>query len=188
MLPNTDPRSVERHEPTRADERTAPVGGPASVPTFPAQTEHAEQVSQSTAGVVKRERVVTDESGIEHRDRTVRDVGAEHSLKLFKVAQLVWLVVGTIEGLIGLRIILKLIGANPANEFASFIYNAAGVFLAPFFGLVGSPSSGDMVLEIPSLIAILVYGGLGWLAVQVILPLFTRTSTSSTSTYDRYKS
>ena len=182
MLPNTEPRSVDR-----VDEGTAPAGGPAPDPAGFEQTEHAEQVSQSTAGVVKRERVVTDESGIEHRDRTVRDVGAEHSLKLFKVAQLVWLVVGTIEGLIGLRIILKLIGANPANEFASFIYNAAGVFLAPFFGLVGSPSSGDLVLEIPSLIAILVYGGLGWLAVQVILPLFTRTSTSSTSTYDRYK-
>jgi len=181
----TEPRTVERHETTRVDETTGPAPAPAAAGFE--QTEHAEQVSQSTAGVVQRERVVTDETGMEHRDRTVRDVGAEHSLKLFKAGQLVWLVVGGIMGLIGLRIILKLIGANPANDFARFVYDAAGVFLAPFFGLVGSPSSGDLVLEVPSLIAMVVYGGLGWLIVSVILPLFTRTSTSSTSTYDRYK-
>ena len=153
----------------------------------PRSVEHTEQVAQSTAGVEQRESVVTDGAGLEHRERTVRDVGAEHSLKLFKVGQLIWLAVGIIDGLIGLRVLLKLIGANPDNNFARFVYDAAGVFLAPFFGLVGSPSSGSIVLEVPSLIAMLVYAGLGWVIVRVMLPLFIRTSTGSTSTYDRHR-
>ncbi|MDO8674170.1 MAG: hypothetical protein Q7O66_22385, partial [Dehalococcoidia bacterium] len=87
--------------------------------------------------------------------------------------------------LIGLRVFLKLIGANPANDFASFVYNFAGVFLSPFFGLTGSPSSGGIVLEVPSLIAMLVYALVGWAIVRVILPLFDQPATRSTSTYDR---
>ena len=35
-----------------------------------------------------------------------------------KVRQAVWLVFGVIEGMIGLRVLLKLMGANPENPFA----------------------------------------------------------------------
>ena len=99
---------------------------------------------------------------------------------------MIWLLFGIVEGLIGLRVLLKLIGANPDNGFASFIYNAAALFLAPFFGLIGSPSAGGMVLEVPSLIAMLVYALLGWLIMRVISQFFFPPATRSTSTYDRY--
>ncbi|MDP2743971.1 MAG: YggT family protein [Dehalococcoidia bacterium] len=98
---------------------------------------------------------------------------------------MVWLFVGIIEVLIGMRVLLKLIGANPDNDFGGFVYNSAGVFLAPFFGLTGSPSSGGVVLEVPSLIAMLVYALVGWAIVRVILPLFDKPATRGTSTYDR---
>ncbi len=185
---DAEPRPVERRETTRVDERTAPSGGPAPAPARFDQTEHTEQAAQSTAGVDQRERVVTDQAGLAHRERTTHDVAAEHRQKLLKVSQVIWLFVGIAEVLIGLRVVLKLIGANPANDFASFVYNAAGVFLAPFFGLTGSPSSGGMVLEVPSLIAMLVYALLGWVLVRAIWPLFDRPTTRSTSTYDRYRS
>jgi len=147
-----------------------------------------EQTAHSTAGVEQHERVVTDGAGLQHRDRTVRDVGAEYQLKLAKAAQLIWLFVGSVEVLIGLRVLLKVIGANPDNDLARFVYNFSALFLAPFFGLIGSPAAGGMVLEIPSLIAMLLYGLLGWGIVRVILPLFSRPTTSSTSTYDRHRS
>ncbi|MDO8672516.1 MAG: hypothetical protein Q7O66_13960, partial [Dehalococcoidia bacterium] len=99
--------------------------------------------------------------------------------------QVVWLFVGIIEVLIGLRVVLKLMGANPANDFGGFVYNSAGVFLSPFFGLTGSPSSGGIVLEVPSLIAMLVYFLVGWAIVRMILPLFDQPATRSKSTYDR---
>ncbi|GEM_PF-353751 len=199
-----EPRSVERHEPIRGDERSSPAGDPAPAPALiesseqvaqtPSGLEQREervvtnQVVQGTAGVEQRERVVTNETGLEHRERTVHDTGEDHRLRFLKVTQVVWLFVGFIEVLIGLRVFLKLIGANSANDFGGFIYNFAGVFLAPFFGLTGSPSAGGMVLEVPSLIAMLVYALVGWAIVRVILPLFHQPATRSTYTYDRSRS
>src|SRR6266511_5268584 len=40
---------------------------------------------------------------------------------LVRVTQLIWLVAGFIEALIGIRFVLKLIGANPDAGFAQFI-------------------------------------------------------------------
>ncbi len=177
-----EPRSVE---PRGADERIAPNSGPAP---DPARLERTEQVVESRAGVERRERVVTGQGGVEHRERSVRDTGAEQQINRLRVTQLIWLFFGIVEGLIGLRVLLKLIGANPANDFAAFIYNFAGVFLAPFFGLTGSPASGGLVLEVPSLIAMLVYALLGWVLARAIWPLFDRPTTRSSSTYDRYQS
>jgi hypothetical protein len=99
-----------------------------------------------------------------------------------------WLVLGSIEALIGLRVALKLIGANPDNAFARFIYDFSGLFVAPFVGLTGMPAAGGMVLEIPSIIAMLLLAGIGWAILHWILPLFARPTTRSTSTYDRYRS
>jgi YggT family protein len=159
-------------------------GGPESAP----RQELTEQVVESRAGVEQRERVVTSQSGVEHRERSVRDTGAERQISRHRVTQLIWLFFGIVEGLIGLRVLLKLIGANPENEFASLIYNAAALFLAPFFGLIGSPSAGGMVLEVPSLVAMLVYALVGWVIVRVISQFFFPPTTRSTSTYDSYTS
>ena len=41
---------------------------------------------------------------------------------------------------------------------------------------------------VPSLVAMLVYGLMGWLILRVIWPLFDRPTTRSTSTYDRFDS
>ncbi|MDP2744087.1 MAG: hypothetical protein Q8P00_03360 [Dehalococcoidia bacterium] len=196
-----EPQSVERHETTRIDERTSPPGYPAPAMAPPEQVVQdtagleqnqvrvvTDQAVRSPAGVEKRERVVTNDAGLEHRESTVHDTGEEHRVRFLKVGQVVWLFVGVIEVLIGLRVFLKLIGANPANDFGGFVYNFAGVFLAPFFGLTGSPSSGAMVLEVPSLIAMLVYALVGWAIVRMILPLFDKPATRSTSTYDRSRS
>jgi hypothetical protein len=146
-----------------------------------------EQFAQSRAGIEHRERTVTDDAGVEHHERFVHDVAGEQRLRLIRVSQLVWLCVAVIEALIGMRVLLKLIGANPINEFARFVYNLAAVFLAPFFGLTGSPASNGIVLEIPSLIAMLVYAFLGWGVVQIVWVLFNRPVTRTSSTYDRYR-
>jgi YggT family protein len=182
MAQSPEPRPVE---PLGAGESVASTGGP--VPA-PARTEHTEQVVESRAGVEQRERVVTGESGVEHRERSVRDTGAERQISRHRVTQLIWLLFGIVEGLIGLRVLLKLIGANPENEFASLIYSAAALFLAPFFGLIGSPTAGGMVLEVPSLVAMLVYALVGWVIVRVISQFFFPPTTRSTSTYDSYTS
>jgi len=190
MAQAPDPRPVERPElrVIRPEDR-APLADASLSP--PVRVEHTEQSTGSAAGVEQRERVVTDQAGLAHSERTVHDVAGEQQLGLARATQLIWLVFGIVEGLIGLRVLLKLIGANPANAFATFIYNAAGFFVGPFFTLTGSPAAGGMVLEIPSLLAMLIYALLGWVIVRiarVLWPMFSRSTTSSTSTYDRYRS
>jgi len=101
------------------------------------------------------------------------------------VCQLVWLCAGLVEVLIGLRVLLKLIDANPNNAFAGFSYNIASLFLAPFFGLTGSPAAGGSVLEVPSIIAMLLYAFVAWGVVRIIRLLFDRPMTRSSSIYDR---
>jgi YggT family protein len=170
------------------DEPVRPTNGSALPPAPPVQTEHA---VDSTAGVVKRERVVKDDEGLAHSERTVHDVAGEQRLALDRTIQVIWLFFGIVEGLIGLRIVLKLIGSNPDNAFARFVYSASDLFVGPFVTLTGSPSSGGMTLEIPSIIAMAVYALLGWVLVRiarVLWPMFSRSTTSSTSTYDRYRS
>jgi hypothetical protein len=122
---------------------------------------------------------------VEHREHIVQDVAAERRLTLGKVEQLVWLVVGVIDGLIGVRVLLKLIAANPDSPFVGFVYNASALFLWPFVGLTVTPSSGGMVLEVPALIAMLVYALLGWAVVRGLWVVFDRVRARSVSTYDR---
>jgi len=148
--------------------------------------EQTEQLVQSGNGVERRERVVTDGAGAEHRERSVHDAGGERQQRLDRVLQLVWLFVGIVEALIGARVVLKFIAANPENAFAHFIYNTSALFLAPFFGLTGSPAAGGSVLEVPSLIAMAVYAFVGWGIIQLAWLVFGRSTTQSTSTtYDR---
>jgi hypothetical protein len=184
-----DSRLVQDPElrPVGPSDRSYPTNGAALSAVPPAQTE---QTTGSTAGVVQRERVVTDEAGLAHSERTVHDIAGEQLLRLARVNQLIWLFFGIVEGLIGLRIILKLIGSNPDNAFAKFVYGAAGLFVGPFISLTGSPTSSGMTLEIPSIIAMAIYALVGWVIVRiagVLWPMFSRSTTSTTSTYDRFR-
>jgi hypothetical protein len=121
----------------------------------------------------------------ERRQRVVRDAAAESRLQAAKAAEVVWLLVGLLEGLLGLRLLLKLIAANPANAFASLVYGVTDFFLAPFFGITGSPSADGVVLEIPTLIAMLVYLLAAWALVKLIWVVFDPTTARSTTSYDR---
>ncbi|HSH02919.1 MAG TPA: YggT family protein [Anaerolineae bacterium] len=115
--------------------------------------------------------------------------GQEQRIFSFKITQWVWIILGVVETLIALRVILKLIGANAASPFAALIYNISNLFLFPFEGLVGTPTSGAIVLEISSIIAMLVYLLLAWGIVKIVwvvlyrprggesLDSFTRTTT-----------
>jgi hypothetical protein len=96
------------------------------------------------------------------------EASVERHYRLARATQVVWLVTGILESLIGIRILLKLIAANPEAGFATFIYNLTAVFLAPFFGLTAEPEANGAVLEISSLIAMLAYALLTWAIVRVM--------------------
>ena len=166
-----------------AREETVNVNQTSRVRPVPAG--QTEETVHRVGDVEEHERVVRDDLGREHREAAVADVGTERWLVLAKATQFVYLLAGIIEGFIAIRFLLKLIGANPANEFASLIYGVAGFFLAPFFGLTGTPAAGPVVLEIPDLIAILVYALLAWVIVRVLWLFGGGPPTRSVTTYDR---
>lgn len=162
-------QSMERHEEVRVSQQGGPVD--------------SQEVVSSTGPPMAGVSMPT--AAIEHREHSIQDVAAERRLTLGKLEQLVWLVVGIIDGLIGLRVLLRLIAANPDSPFVGFIYNASGLFLWPFVGLTASPAAGGMVLEIPAVIALFVYVLLGWVVVRGLWVVFDRVSARSVSTYDR---
>jgi hypothetical protein len=110
---------------------------------------------------------------------TQRDVGQEQRIFSFKATQRIWLIMGIVETLIGLRVVLKLIGANPASPFAAFIYNVSGIFLFPFAELVGTPTAGAIVFDFSSIIAMLVYVLLAWGIERIVWVVLYRPRGSS---------
>jgi hypothetical protein len=122
---------------------------------------------------------------------TQKEPERERRIFTFKATQLVWLFFGILEAFIGLRIMLKLIGANAASPIATFIYGFTDLFLKPFAGLTSTPSAGGMVLEISSFIAMLVYALLAWGIERLVWVIFYRprgpmvSITESTTTDQR---
>ncbi len=136
--------------------------------------------------IARRKRVVVHQDGDHvHEEHVVQNVNLEYREAIYKVVQFVWLLFGGLEALIGIRIILMLISANPANWFTAFVYQLSQVFLWPFQNIVANPAFQNHVLEITSFIAILVYALIGWAIVRLVWVLFYRAPTSQVTTYDR---
>ena len=111
-------------------------------------------------------------------------VRREQTIKLQKG---IYLLFGILEGLLGIRFVLGLLGANPAAGFAQFIYGITKPFIAPFVGLFGQPRFEGSVFEFNSLVAIVVYALIAWVLVKIVWLMLgdsrrgVRTTTSSHS-------
>jgi uncharacterized membrane protein len=133
-----------------------------------------------------REHVVVRQNGDHvHEERIVHDVNLENRQVAYKIIQFIWLLFGVLEALIGLRIFLKLIAANPANWFTAFVYQLTDIFLWPFQGIIVDPALQGFVLEISSLIAMLVYALVAWVLVRLSWLLLYNRASSRVTTYDR---
>ncbi len=117
----------------------------------------------------------------------------EQRIFSFKATQWIWLMFGVLEALIALRIGLKLIGANPESPIVALIYGITYLFLFPYEGLVASPTFGNSILEVSSLIAMFIYGLIAWVVERSVWLIFyrprgpvvavTETSTSESHTH-----
>ena len=86
----------------------------------------------------------------------------------YRAAQFVYLSLGIIEGLIVIRLILKLLAANAGAAFTSLIYGVTGPLVAPFQGVFPTPQTDGSVLEVSSLLALIVYALIAWAIVRII--------------------
>ncbi|NQU31543.1 MAG: YggT family protein [Anaerolineae bacterium] len=102
------------------------------------------------------------------------DPDKEQRIFSFKVTQLIWLLLGILEGLIALRVGLMLIGANPNSPIVALIYGLTSLFLFPFFGMIGSPTVGNIVFELSSVFAMLIYALIAWAVERIVWLIFYR--------------
>jgi len=135
----------------------------------------------------REEMVVTQQPGYAASEQVTRDVAAEGRLRGALVTQIIGVILGILEILLGLRFLLKLIAANPNSGFAVFIYGITKPLVAPFTALVGTPTSGGTILELTTLIAMAVYALLFWVVVRGVRIATNRPSarTSTRSTREQ---
>jgi uncharacterized protein YggT (Ycf19 family) len=96
-----------------------------------------------------------------------------------RTVRIVYLVFGVIEAVIAIRVILKLLAANPDAGFTSLVYNLTQPFVALFQGVFPDASSRGSILEVSSLLAILVYALLAF-GIATLLRIMGRRETSGT--------
>lgn len=92
-------------------------------------------------------------------------------------ARVIYFCFAVIQIALGLRVLLKLIAANPMSGFTRFIYGFTAPFVAPFSNIVATPTAANgATLDVSSLLAILIYLLLSWLIVRLLLLLIERPS------------
>lgn len=96
---------------------------------------------------------------------------------LYRGTQIVWYILGIIEVLLAFRFVLKLLGANPAAGFSSFVYGVTYIFATPFLRVFRSSviTEGN-IFEWTTLLAMFVY----WVLAIGIIKLFLMGKTVST--------
>lgn len=115
-------------------------------------------------------------------DEAPRTVVAEEPVEYVAESQplgerIVWFVAGILLVLLSFRFVLALLGANPANAFANFIYTVSHPFVAPFFSLFGYRLQyGVTRVEVYTLVAMAVYAVVAYFIGRIFhLTPHTRT-------------
>lgn len=102
--------------------------------------------------VVKTTKKVTPAVVTEHPQRVY-----EKKKVIFRSYQIIWYILGFIEILLGFRVALKAMGANPFSGFVSLIYAVSDPLALPFAGILRSSVGSGAVLEWSTIIAAVVY-------------------------------
>ncbi len=82
---------------------------------------------------------------------------------------LVEIIFGFIEILLVIRFLFRLFGASSSSTFVSWIYTNTQGLIHPFEGAFPTPVINGFVIEFSSLLALLVYGLVGYFIIGVLL-------------------
>lgn len=95
---------------------------------------------------------------------------------LYRGTQIVWYILGILEVLLAFRFVLKLLAANSAAGFSSFIYSASYPFATPFLTVFRATRVEGNIFEWTTILAMLVYLLIAW----GIVKMFSMSKTVST--------
>lgn len=98
------------------------------------------------------------------------------------------IVIGAIEFFLGMRVLLKFLGANAGSPFVDWIYNTSEPLLVPFQGIFPSKVfEGIFILELSTLVALVVYAFVGYLLSEILRLSQSMSSSQSTSSHQVQK-
>lgn len=104
-----------------------------------------------------------------------RVAAANQNSAVARIVNICYFVFSALDLLLGIRILLHALGANPANIFANIIYQLSQPFANVFLSLFPNPQLGQNgVLELTTIVAIFAYAFLGWLIAKIIWLAFSR--------------
>lgn len=131
--------------------------------------------STSKEGVTMAEHVHRVDRVTEIHDGINDGVHPADSAAVF-LARIIYFIFGVIIAIIIVRMVLMMLGANQGNGFVDLVYGVSSVFVAPFYGIFGTPTYGASIFDMNALIAIIVYALISWgLAALVTLGLRDRS-------------
>lgn len=84
-------------------------------------------------------------------------------------ARVVWFLADILLIILALRFVFALLGANPGNSVAHFIYSVSHPFVAPFFSLFNyNFQNGVARFELYTLVAMAVYALIAWAIARLL--------------------
>jgi uncharacterized protein YggT (Ycf19 family) len=86
----------------------------------------------------------------------------------YRAERIIYFILGIIETLLVIRLVLKLLAANPSAGFSNLIYGVTNPLVAPFQGVFPDAGAHSGVLELAALLAIIVYALLAWGIVKLV--------------------
>ena len=92
-----------------------------------------------------------------------------------RAIEIIYLVFGIVDGLLFVRLLLKVLGTNPEAPFSGFVYGLTDFLLGPFKGMLPAIVSGKTILEPSVLIAILIYALIAWMLAKAVEIAYSRS-------------
>lgn len=84
------------------------------------------------------------------------------------MGQIMYAAIGIIQFLLGLRLVLVLLEANPSAQFVAWVYSITDTLAGPFLGAFPILNLGGFMIEISIIFAMIGYAIIGWLIMRVV--------------------
>lgn len=86
----------------------------------------------------------------------------------YRTERIIYFILGIVETFLVIRLILKLLAANPDAGFSRLIYGVTNPLVGPFQGVFPDASARSGTLDLAALLAIVVYALLAWGIVKLV--------------------
>jgi hypothetical protein len=102
--------------------------------------------------------------------------------RVFNLRRVLYTLLSILEVFLAIRLLLRLLAANPDAVFSRLIYALTFPFIAPFSGVFPDSRASGSVLELSTILAMIMYPLFCWIVVRVVRLTNRRRLTTPTTT------